>query len=122
MYETPNIVLDELVNRIKVTYFINGTSNDLVILSPTDIEGKEKTVSSIFINSAERAQSIGNYLLNLYQNRRKYKINWRQDLEIDINQKVNVEDDFNENDDVIITKQEFKYSGYLSGNTEGRIT
>lgn len=120
MYETPNIILDELVNRIKVTYFVDGTSTDLTVASD-DVEGKEKTVSSIFINTSEHAQSVGNYLLNLYQNRRKYKIDWRQDLEIDINQKVNVEDDFNENGDVIITKQEFKYSGYLSGNTEGRI-
>ena len=120
MYETPNIVLDEIVNRVKVTYFANGTSTDLVV-SSEETDGKEKTVNSIFINTAERAQNVGTYLLNLYQNRRKYKIDWRQDLEIDINEKANIEDDFNENSDVTITKQEFKYAGYLSGNTEGRV-
>ena len=120
MYETPNIVLDEIVNRVKITYYVNGTSTDLVI-SSEETDGKEKTINSIFINTAEHAQSVGTYLLNLYQNRRKYKIDWRQDLEIDINEKANIEDDFNENSDVTITKQKFKYAGYLSGNTEGRV-
>lgn len=119
MYDVPNILLDEIINRIKMTYFIDGTPNDLIVLS-SENEGKEKTVSSIFINSIEHAQNVGEYLLSLYQNRLKYKIDWRQDLDIDINDKINIEDNFNENNDVIITKQEFKYSGYLSGNTEGR--
>lgn len=120
MYETPNILLDEIVNRVKITYYVNGTSTDLVI-SSEETDGKEKTINSIFINTAEHAQSVGTYLLNLYQNRKKYKIDWRQDLEIDINEKANIEDDFNENSDVTITKQEFKYAGYLSGSTEGRV-
>lgn len=120
MYDVPNIILDELINRVKITYFVNGTSMDLTI-SSGEIEGKEKTVSCIFINTVEQAQSVGEYLLNLYQNRRKYKIDWRQDLEIDINEKINIEDDFNENNNVTITKQEFKYAGYLSGSTEGRV-
>lgn len=120
MYDVPNIALDEIVNRVKVSYFLDGTSIDLVVAS-SETEGKEKAVSSIFINSVEQAQSVGEYLLNLYQNRRKYKIDWRQNLEIDINEKINIEDDFNENNDVTITKQEFKYAGYLSGSTEGRI-
>ncbi len=120
MYDVPNIALDELINRIKVGYFVDGTSTDLVV-SSGETEGKEKSVSSIFINTAEHAQSVGEYLLNLYQNRRKYQIDWRQDFDIDINQKINIEDDFNENNDVTITKQEFKYAGYLSGSTEGRV-
>ena len=120
MYETPNILLDEIVNRVKVTYYVNGTSADFVI-SSEETDGKEKTINSIFINTAEHAQSVGTYLLNLYQNRKKYKIDWRQDLEIDINEKANIEDDFDENSDVTITKQEFKYAGYLSGSTEGRV-
>lgn len=120
MYNAPNIALDELVNKVKVNYFLNGASTDLIVSSEEN-DGKEKTVSSIFINTAEQAQNVGDYLLNLYQSRRKYQIDWRQDLSIDINEKVNVEDDFDENNDVIITKQEFKYAGYLLGNTEGRV-
>ena len=120
MYKVPNIVLDEIINRVKVTYYIEDTSMDLVVVSG-ETEGKEKTVNSIFINSQEQAQAVGNYLLKLYQSRLKYKIDWRQKLDIDIDQKVNIEDSFNENNDIIITKQEFKYSGYLSGNTEGRV-
>ncbi len=119
MYDVPNIVLDELINRVKVTYFVGGVSNEYIANSG-EVEGKEKVVSSIFINTVEQAQAVANYLLNIYQHRTKYKVNWRQDLEIDVNQTVNVEDDFNENNNVIITKQEFKYAGYLSGNTEGR--
>lgn len=119
MYNAPNVALDELVNKVKVNYFVNGASTDLIVSSEEN-DGKEKTVSSIFINTAEQAQNVGEYLINLYQGRRKYQIDWRQDLSIDINEKVNVEDDFDENNDVIITKQEFKYAGYLSGSTEGR--
>lgn len=120
MYDVPNIALDELINRIKVGYFVGETSTDLII-SSGETEGKEKAVSSIFINTVEQAQNVGEYLLSLYQSRRKYKIDWRQNLEIDVNKKINIEDDFNENNDVIITKQEFKYAGYLSGSTEGRV-
>lgn len=119
MYDVPNILLDEIVNRIKVSYFIAGNSNELII-SSDEINGKEKTLSSIFINTLEHAQTVGEYMLSLYQNRLKYKMDWRQDLDIDVNQKVNIEDDFEENKDIVITKQEFKYSGYLSGNSEGR--
>lgn len=120
MYDVPNIVLDEIINRVKVSYVVSGESKS-VIISSGELEGKEKVVSSIFINTYEQAQNVGEYLLNLYQSRRKYKINWRQDLDIDINEKINIEDDFSENSNVTITKQEFKYAGYLSGNTEGRV-
>ena len=120
MYDVPSIALDEIINRVKVNYVIDGTSMELTI-SSGEIEGKEKDVSSIFINTVEQARAVGEYLLNLYQSRRKYKIDWRQNLEIDVNEKINIEDDFNENNNVIITKQEFKYSGYLSGSTEGRV-
>lgn len=120
MYNVPNIVLDELINRVKVSYFANGTSMNLVV-SSGELEGKEKTVSSIFISTVEQAQNVGKYLLSLYQSRRKYKIDWRQNLEIDVNEKINIEDDFNENNNVTIIKQDFKYAGYLSGSTEGRV-
>ncbi len=120
MYNPPEISLEELVNRVKVTYHTGDETNE-VALSTDETDGKEKTIDSIFITSLDTANKVANYLLNLYQQRLKYKVNWRQNPDIDINQKVKIEDDFNENNDVLIIKQEFKYAGYLNGNTEGRV-
>ena len=49
-----------------------------------------------------------------------YDVLWRQNPALDIGNIVEVEDNFGVNGNVVLTKQEYSYAGYLGGHTEGR--
>ena len=115
MYKVPEISLDEVVKSVTVNY-----KNNASYTASNNQDGIEKSITSNFIDTSARAQAVAEYLLALYQNRIKYSIDWRQNPIIDINNKVMVEDTFGENGNIIVTKQDFSYTGYLQGKTDGR--
>ena len=115
MYKVPEISLDEVVKSVTINY-----KNNASYTASNNEDGVDKSITSIFVDTSARAQVVAEYLLNLYQNRIKYAVDWRQNPKIDINNKVMVEDTFGENGNIIVTKQEFSYSGYLQGRTDGR--
>ena len=115
MYKVPEISLDEVVKSVTVNYKNNAT-----YIASNNQDGIDKSVTSNFIDTSARAQTVAEYLLDLYQNRIKYTVDWRQNPKIDINNKVMVEDTFGENGNIVTSKQEFSYAGYLQGQTEGR--
>lgn len=125
MYKEPKIELDTRYNTVNVTVFNPTAGEDEEIVSvnnmvvgdtvkPYSIEG------NIFIADNTRALAVAQYYLEKLNNRLLYTVDWRQDASIDINELVNVEDGFNEDKNMIITKQELEYKGYLKGSTEGR--
>ena len=49
----------------------------------------------------------------------QYEANWRQDITNNLGDIVKIENDFNVDKNMIITFQQYKYNGALSGVTKG---
>lgn len=126
MYKEPTITLDTQCNQVDVKVWVYNTpvESQTSVSVHNWIAGDEVFVKEIkgnpFVTTNAIATNVGNNALNLLNNRLLYEIDWRQDPAIDINTIVEVEDGFNEDKNIIITKQEYKYAGYLQGRTEGR--
>jgi len=124
-YKVPKIELDNKYNNINVEVYdpVNNDVSEIVSVNNIivgDAQYDYDITGNIFITTTELATSVANYYLALLSNRKKYTVDWRQDANIEIAERVNIEDGFNENKEMIITKQELTYKGYLSGSTEGR--
>lgn len=125
MYEVPTIELADKFNSVYVEIFdtVNLTAGETININNMvvgDIERPYNIKDNPFITTNEIARNVGNFYLNALNNRLEYKVNWRQNPIIDIGDVVTIEDGFNTNKSMIITKQEFNYTGFLAGNTEGR--
>ncbi len=127
MYKEPLISLEEVTSDVDVavwSYNVSTEDQTHIVINNPDAE--ETNVFEVkdnpFITTTTIATNVGNWIMNILKNRLIYNIDWRQNMKIELSDKVQVEDGFNENKNMIVTKQEFKYSGYLSGSTEGRGT
>lgn len=124
-YAFPKINLDSKYNTVKVGVWSSSSKKVTSYVSVNNIENNEAVVTyevadNPFIVSSAMATNVANYYLALLARREIYNIDWRQNPALDIADVVEVEDQFSVNGDVILTKQEFSYAGYLHGSTEGR--
>ena len=126
MYKEPMITLDSKYNQVDVKVWQYGVSpeSQTTISTHNWIAGDEVYTFQIdnnpFITTSSIAGDVGANILALLSNRIQYEIDWRQNPSIDIDAIVQIEDGFNENKFGVITKNSYKYSGYLSGNTSAR--
>ena len=77
-------------------------------------------VDDSLINSTTVAQNVADWILAEADKRKLYNINWRQNPAYETGDIVVVEDEFGENLNTTITKQEFNFAGYLGGITEAK--
>lgn len=119
VYNSPQIILDKLINTVKVKY---GASTYILTdpLKPSGESVLSITVDNPLIDTLALAQNVANWLLTEYKKRFIYEINWRMNPALETGDIVAVEDDYSENKTMMITKNEFQYAGYLSGKTNGR--
>jgi hypothetical protein len=119
VYQAPQITLDKLINTVNVKY--GSTTYTLVdVDKPVDEQTLAVTVDNPLIDTLAHAQNVAAWLLAEYKKRFIYQINWRMNPALEIADIVIVEDDFSEDKTMRLTKNEFQYSGYLSGKTNGR--
>ena len=83
-------------------------------------EGSSFKVDNPLINSIEHAEDVAKWIIEEYNLRAVYSINWRQNPCLECGDIVLVEDSYDAKKLSRITKQEFEYAGYLSGKTESK--
>lgn len=126
MYKEPKISLDPVTNQVLVEVWDYSktpeqrTIIDIHNYSAGDEIFTKEYKDNPFVTTTTIATNVGNYMLGILSNRLEYSIDWRQNPTFDINCKVEVEDGFNENKNMVIEKQTFKYNGYLHGTTLGK--
>lgn len=125
MYNYPKVKLDMAYNTVKVGVYNTSEKKVTSYVSVDNITNNDPSVvyevaDNPFITNNARATDVANRYLSILAHRELYDIDWRQNPALDINNIVKVEDNFGVNGDVVITKQEYNYAGYLSGRTEGR--
>lgn len=120
VYNAPIIKLDKLINTVyvvkadKTTY----THTDPNKLSTDPILSIK--VENSLITTDAHALSVATWLLSEYNKRFLTEINWRQNPALECGDIVLVENEFGSNKEMRITKNEFSFSGALSGKTSGR--
>ena len=124
-YAFPKINLDSKYNTVKVGVWSSSSKKVTSYVSVNNIENNEEAITyevadNPFITSTTMATSVANYYLALLSHREIYNIDWRQNPALDIADIVEVEDNFDVNGNVILTKQDYSYAGYLRGSSEGR--
>lgn len=124
-YAFPKINLDSKYNTVKVGVWSSSSNKVTSYVTVNNIENNEEAITyevadNPFITSTTMATDVANYYLTLLAHREIYNINWRQNPALDIADIVEVEDNFGVNGNVILTKQDYSYAGYLHGSSEGR--
>lgn len=119
VFAAPKIELDKLVNTVNVKY---GASTYTLVDTnkPADEQTLAVTVDNPLIDTLALAEDVADWVLAEFNKRFIYGINWRQNPALELGDIVTVEDDFSEDKTMRITRNEFKYAGYLSGNTKGK--
>lgn len=109
---------------IEITGTVLERSQTVYKLVDTSIPEGEKTIAlkvdNPLITSTDLAEDVAQWILAEYQKRFLYEINWRQNPALEAGDIVVVEDAYGENKPVRIIKNEFKYSGFLGGKTNGK--
>ncbi|MBU5439505.1 hypothetical protein KQI42_15930 [Tissierella sp. MSJ-40] len=117
VYKEPQIKLDKLVYSIVMV--INEEEKQEVTFYNEGIkEGVSFKIDNPLINTVKHAQEVAEWIIEEYNLRAIYNINWRQNPALECGDIVLVEDSFNAKKLSRIIKQEFNYQGYLNGKTE----
>lgn len=118
VYKEPQIKLDKLLYSL-VMVVNNGEEKQEVTFYNEGIkEGSSFKIDNPLINTIEHAEKVANWIIDEYNLRAIYNINWRQNPCLECGDIVLVEDSFDAKKLSRITKHEFEYAGYLSGKTE----
>jgi hypothetical protein len=118
IYNEPQIKLDKLLYSL-VMVVNNGEEKQEVTFYNEGIkEGSSFKVDNPLINSIEHAEDVAKWIIEEYNLRAVYSINWRQNPCLECGDIVLVEDSYDAKKLSRITKQEFEYAGYLGGKTE----
>jgi len=118
VYQEPQIKLDKLLYSL-VIVVNNGEEKEEVTFYNEGIkDGVSFKIDNPLINTFEHAEDVANWIIEEYNLRAIYTINWRQNPCLECGDIVLVEDSYEAKKLSRIIKQEFEYAGYLSGKTE----
>ena len=116
MYSLDGISVAERVESVELT------TRDIAFESKeTHIYGEGSYAKRITNESVAptRTDEIGEWLLKVYRERRRYAVKNRCDPAIEIGDTVRIEDAYGNNDNVVVTGIEITYDGGLSAVTKG---
>jgi hypothetical protein len=121
IFNSPKITLDKLINTINIKY--NNKTQTYTLTDPDKPVSEpviEATVENPLIYTLAHAQDIAAWLLSEFKKRYLYEINWRMNPALQVGDVVTIQDDYSENKTAVITKNDFKYEGYLSGTSNAK--
>lgn len=118
VYKEPQIKLDKLLYSIVMAVNNGQVKEEVTFYNEGIKEGSSFKIDNPLINTIEHAQEVAEWIIEEYNLRAIYNINWRQNPCLECGDIVLVEDSFNAKKQSRIIKQEFEYQGYLSGKTE----
>lgn len=123
MYGSYSKVNFELDSPNYVMIQINGypvTTSVSQITIPISNDGEDLIIDNPLIDSAERAQVIGEWIKNRIFDRRNIAVTWRADPRLDAGDIIKCQGAYNTNN-AIVTKVEYTYNGAFRGSGEGRV-
>ncbi len=118
VYKEPQIKLDKLLYSLTIIINNGEEKEEITFYNEGIKEGGAYKIDNPLINTIEQAEIIAKWIIEEYNLRALYSINWRQNPCLECGDIVLVEDSFNAKKLSRIIKQEFEYAGYLKGNTE----
>lgn len=118
VYAEPQIKLDKLIQSLVMTVYVNGEKEEHVFHNSSTDEGESLKCDNPLINSVSHAAAVAKWIIEESNLRALYQVNWRQNPALECGDIVIIEDSFGAEKQSRITKQEFEFSGYLSGKTE----
>jgi len=118
-YNSPQIKLDKLVNTIIV---VVGSSEYVYVdpLKPASEQTLAVKIDNPLIKTNGHALNVAIWILNAYKKRFLYEINFRGNPALESGDIVTVQDDFSENRQVRITRNEFNFDGALRCKVNGK--
>lgn len=120
------VVPDSVESSIEITIYgkrISSSTSDYTIEDADAIAVSgivEKKIENPFINNNVTANNVAAYQMSLYQQRYLYNVNFRQNPLYEVGDVITMQDDFNKNYPVLLTRNNINYAGYLSGTIDGR--
>jgi hypothetical protein len=118
VYKEPQIKLDKLLYSLIMVIHDGETKEEITFYNKGVKDGVSYKIDNPLINTIKHAQEVAEWIIEEYNLRAIYDINWRQNPALECGDIVLVEDSFNAKKQSRIIKQEFEYAGYLSGRTE----
>lgn len=118
VYKEPQIKLDKLLYSLIMVVHNGEEKQEVTFYNEGIKDGVSYKIDNPLINSFEHAQDVAKWIIDEYNLRAIYNIDWRQNPALECGDIVLVEDSFKAKKQSRIIKQEFEYAGYLSGRTE----
>jgi len=118
VYKEPQIKLDKLLYSLIMVIHDGETKEEITFYNKGVKDGVSYKIDNPLINTIKHAQEVAEWIIEEYNLRAIYDINWRQNPALECGDIVLVEDSFNAKKQSRIIKQEFEYAGYLSGRVE----
>lgn len=118
-----NSCLLKITAKGKVDIVIEGdifenTTNDYVLVNSD--EGEEQIVDNPLITTQEWAKDVSEWVRDWLTLREQLTANWRADPRLDASDTVKIDNKYT-TDKMKVTSIEYKYNGYFSGTSKGRI-
>ena len=126
MYEIPSVELEKSIYQININiYDQDGSSEKSGWVTYTNENivgsyGDSFTLDIPLITSLEIAYNISRRVFTETMYNAVYSVRWRQNPVLEASDFIMMDDSEFSMKNTRITRQEFKYQGYLSGNTESR--
>lgn len=124
IFEEPQIQQFKQVSEVDVTYFTNLTTTGgiLTVTDSTVQNGEVIKVENItIINNSTTAAAVANWLKARRNERNLFAFNYRGNPALELNDVIAVENAYTTNQNIVITKHELTYEGFLRGRIEGRL-
>lgn len=118
VYKEPQIKLDKLLYSLIMVVHNGEEKEEATFYNEGIKDGVSYKIDNPLINTVEHAGEVAEWIIEEYNLRAIYNIDWRQNPALECGDIVLVEDSFKAKKQSRIIKQEFEYAGYLSGRTE----
>lgn len=126
MFDIPQLTLEPSVYQITVNVYKNNPSDpsfDIYIYTNPAVSGQSGdsfTLDNMLITDTTTAQAVANRFFAELNYNAVYVSRWRQNPVLESTDVIMINDSLTSAKQTRVTKQEFLYSGFLTGTTESR--
>lgn len=120
-FEIPRISLSPAVSHL-IFVIDDGLNEPFSLKYVNDVvkQGEGFEINNPLINSEEHASDVAQWMFREYNYIAEYQAYWRQNPALECGNVMLMQDSFGSKKKARITRQEFKYAGYLDGITEAK--
>ena len=120
MITVPTVSVIERINTVEIVSNNEYTDVETIYTDNNKTSSETDKVLSID-NPLVCSSDVATWMLGLYAKRVRYETNDRGNPALELTDTITINDAYDENDDVVITRQEYKFDGGLKATTKGRV-